>query len=100
MGNEEWLLVLSGTLSVRHPGGEDEVRAGELACFPDGPEGAHRLENRSDAPVRFVVLSTMNDPCASVYPDSGKLGTWVRSGHPDNLLARRESGVDYWDGEL
>lgn len=99
-GNEEWLLVLSGTLTVRHPDGEDDVPAGAIVCFPDGPAGAHKLSNRSDAPTRFLVLSTMVDPSASVYPDSGKVGMWMAPGHPDNLLVRRESAVDYWDGEL
>lgn len=99
-GNEEWLLVLSGTLTVRHPGGEDDVPAGSIVCFPDGPDGAHKLSNRSDGPTRFLVVSTKIDPSASVYPDSGKIGMWTRPGHPDNLIVRRESAVDYWDGEL
>jgi uncharacterized cupin superfamily protein len=99
-GNEEWLLVLSGVLTVRHPGGEDDVGAGRIVCFPDGPDGAHKLSNRSGAPTRFLVISTKIDPSASVYPDSGKIGMWVAPGHPDNLMARQERGVDYWDGEL
>lgn len=99
-GNEEWLFVLSGVVTVRHPEGEDEVAAGEVVCFPEGPAGAHKLANRSDATARFLVLSTLVSPSASVYPDSGKIGIWPNAGGRDALIVRQESGVDYWDGEL
>ncbi len=36
---------------------------------------------------------------AAVYPDSGKMGFWPGD-ERDNLLVRRESAVDYYDGEL
>ena len=52
--DEEWLLVLDGTLTVRTPEGEEEVEAGEAVCFPEGPDGAHKLTNRSDRPVRLA----------------------------------------------
>ena len=35
---------------------------------------------------------------ASVYPDSGKIAIWTGTGE-DDLVVRRTSGVDYWDGE-
>ena len=99
-GNEEWLIVLEGTLTVRHPDGEDEVGPGEVVAFPDGPEGAHKLTNRSDAVVRVLMLSTKVDPSLSVYPDSDKVGAWSGPG-PDaeKIMVRRSSNVDYWDGE-
>ena len=98
-GREEWLLVLDGTLTLRHPGGEEELGPGEVVCFPNGPEGAHRLTNKSDANVRVLMLSTKGYPCAAVYPDSDKLG--IRPGDErDTLLFRRSSAVDYFDGEL
>lgn len=99
-GNEEWLIVLSGVVTVRHPEGEDEVATGEIVCFPDGPAGAHKLTNRADATARFLVLSTLVSPSASVYPDSGKIGIWPNAGGGDALIVRQESAVDYWDGEL
>jgi len=102
-GNEEWLLVLEGSATVRHAEGEGEresvLEPGDLVCFPDGPEGAHKVGNASDAPLRVVLLSTMVDPSASVYPDSHKIGIWPGHGH-DGLIVRRDSEVDYYDGEL
>jgi uncharacterized cupin superfamily protein len=96
--DEEWLLVLEGRLTVRHPEGEDELEAGDLVCFPAGPDGAHKLTNRSDAPVRMLIVSTANMPAVAVYPDSDKIGIWTE-GSRDNIMVRRESGVDYWDRE-
>jgi uncharacterized cupin superfamily protein len=97
-GNEEWLVVLDGKLTVRHPGGEEELEPGDIVCFPVGPEGAHRLTNRTDATVRVLMLSTMVEPAAAVYPDSDKIGVWPGD-KEDNIMVRRESNVDYWDGE-
>jgi uncharacterized cupin superfamily protein len=100
-GCEEWLLVLEGRLTVRTPDGEEEVEAGEAVCFPEGPAGAHKLTNRGDAPVRLMMLSTKGNPAVAVYPDSDKIGVWPElGGGPDKLMVRRESNVDYYDGEL
>jgi uncharacterized cupin superfamily protein len=96
--DEEWLLVLEGRLTVRHPEGEDELEPGDLVCFPAGPDGAHKLTNNGDAPVRMLIVSTANLPAVAVYPDSDKIGVWT-PGRVDNIMVRRESGVDYYDGE-
>jgi uncharacterized cupin superfamily protein len=97
-GNEEWLLVVSGTPLLRHPDGEDELAAGDVVCFAEGPEGAHKVTNRTDETARVLMLSTVSDPSVAVYPDSDKIGVWP--GDPsDNVMIRRQSGVDYWVGE-
>jgi uncharacterized cupin superfamily protein len=96
--DEEWLLVLEGRLRVRHPEGEDELEPGDLVCFPAGPDGAHKLTNNGDEPVRMLIVSTANLPAVAVYPDSDKIGVWT-PGRVDNIMVRRESGVDYYDGE-
>jgi uncharacterized cupin superfamily protein len=97
-GNEEWVIVLDGRPTLRHPGGEDQLEPGDVVCFSPGPGGAHKLTNGSDAPVRVLMLSTQHEPAVVVYPDSDKICVWP--GEPrDNLLVRRESKVDYWDRE-
>lgn len=98
-GNEEWLLVLSGRPTLRHPEGEDELAPGDVVCFPEGPSGAHAVTNRSGETVRVLMYSTVRDPSVAVYPDSDKIGVWS-GGEGDEIIVRRESGVDYWDGEL
>jgi uncharacterized cupin superfamily protein len=92
--DEEWLLVLEGRVEVRTPGGEDELEAGEVVCFPAGPEGAHKTTNRHSETARIVILSTKTSPAYAVYPDSDKIGVW-----PPGKLFRLGDAVDYWDGE-
>jgi uncharacterized cupin superfamily protein len=68
--NEELLLVLAGTLSLRGPDGTQLLPAGAVVAFPRGQAGAHSLVNRSDAPVRYLVVSTTNRPDVVEYPDT------------------------------
>jgi uncharacterized cupin superfamily protein len=71
---EELLVVLSGVLNLRTAKGWDEVATGEVVAFPRGEAGAHAYENRTDEPVRAVVVSEMNAPNISVYPDTNEVG--------------------------
>jgi uncharacterized cupin superfamily protein len=96
--DEEWLLVLEGDLTVRHPEGEDELGPGDLVCFPAGPDGAHKLTNRGEDAVKMLIVSTATMPAVAVYPDSDKIGVFTE-GRRDNVMVRRSSDVDYWDGE-
>jgi uncharacterized cupin superfamily protein len=69
--NEELLLVLVGTVSLHGPDGTQLLSAGAVVAFPRGQAGAHSLVNRSDAPVRYLVVSTTNRPDVVEYPDTG-----------------------------
>jgi uncharacterized cupin superfamily protein len=96
--DEEWLLVLEGTLTLRHQDGEEELGKGDLVCFPAGPAGAHKLTNRGSETVKMLIVSTANVPAVAVYPDSDKIGVFTE-GRRDNVMVRRSSTVGYWDGE-
>jgi uncharacterized cupin superfamily protein len=103
-GEEEWLLVVSGTPTLRMPSGERELRPWDVAVFVRGEAGAHEVRNDSGEPVRIVMLSTASDPEVCVYPDSGKVGGvyagWSRKdGQKVTLVNRPEANLDYWDGE-
>jgi uncharacterized cupin superfamily protein len=95
---EEWLIVLEGEVVVRTPEGEDVARRGDAVCFPVGPEGAHKVTNRAQAPARIVMFSSSRRPSVAVYPDSDKVGVYP-GGDDEGLIVRREDGRDYWDGE-
>jgi uncharacterized cupin superfamily protein len=97
-GAEEWLIVLGGRPTLRHPGGEDVLEPGDVVCFSEGPEGAHKVTNRGDETARVMILSTYDRPAVAVYPDSDKLGVWP-NGTNESLIVRRESAVGYWDRE-
>jgi Uncharacterized conserved protein, contains double-stranded beta-helix domain len=97
-GTEEWLLVVSGHPTLRTPEGEQELEAGDVVCFPEGPDGAHQVRNETEEPVRIVIFSTKQSPAVAVYPDSDKLGIWI-TGSEDSLIVRRDAAADYWAGE-
>jgi uncharacterized cupin superfamily protein len=97
-GEEEWLLVLAGTPTVRHPEGSDVLEPWDVVCFPAGPDGAHAVKNETEETVRILMYSTVSHPAATVYPDSDKVAVWTGNAD-DNLIARRADTLDYWDGE-
>ena len=95
---EEWLVVLAGRPLVRHPEGEDRLEPWDVVCFAKGPQGAHGVRNDGDEPVRVLMFSTVTYPAVTVYPDSDKIGVWTKD-RVDNVMVRRSSSVDYYDGE-
>jgi uncharacterized cupin superfamily protein len=97
-GEEEWLLVLEGNPTLRHPQGSARLEPWDVVFFPKGPEGAHGIRNETEETARVLMLSTVVVPTATVYPDSDKVGIWT--GDPEaDVVVRRESKVDYFDGE-
>lgn len=103
--NEELLLVLDGTVTVRREDGEEELQRGDTAIFPSGPTGAHQIANRSDRPARFLMVSTMIEPEILEYPDSKKVGLMAGAppgrGEEAELKAylRRDAEVGYLEDE-
>ena len=95
---EEWLIVLRGRPTLRHPEGEDVLEPWDAVCFATGPEGAHGVRNETGEPATVLMFSTVKHPAATVYPDSGKIAVWTGN-RDDDVIVRRESGVDYWVGE-
>lgn len=95
---EEWLLVVDGTLVLRAPDGEHTLQRGDLVRFAAGPEGAHKVMNRSDEPARTLMFSRSRVPAVSVYPDSDKIGVWSGN-EPDELIFKRATAVPWSEGE-
>jgi uncharacterized cupin superfamily protein len=71
---EELLIVLQGRLSLRSANGWEELPEGEVVAFPRGETGAHGYRNDGEGPVRVLVISEMNGPNISVYPDTNQVG--------------------------
>ena len=97
-GEEEWLLVLQGSPSLRHPEGTERLEPWDVVFFPRGPEGAHEVRNDTDGTVRVLMWSTVVQPTATVYPDSDKIGVWTGN-RDDDVIVERASRVGYWHGE-
>lgn len=104
--NEELIVVLAGRPTLRSADGSRELAPGEVVACPAGREGAHRIDNGSEEPVRVLVVSTMIGPDVVEQLDSGKV--LARSFAPGldppadgvTLIARPEDNLDYLDGEL
>jgi uncharacterized cupin superfamily protein len=97
-GEEEWLLVLEGNPTLRHPEGSERLGPWDVAFFSKGADGAHGIRNETEETVRVLMFSTVVVPTATVYPDSDKVGIWTGDSEAD-VIIRRESKVDYFDGE-
>jgi uncharacterized cupin superfamily protein len=91
-GNEELLVVLAGRPTLRDPDGEHELAPGDTVLFKRGPEGLHKIVNRSDEPARVLLASSMRSPDVYEYPDSDKVG----AGGKRYL---KSTAVEYWEGE-
>ena len=52
LGNEEMVIVLAGTPSLRTPVGERDLEPGEVVAFPRGEQGAHQVINRTGERAR------------------------------------------------
>src|SRR5215472_13351529 len=77
-GDEEWLIVIAGTPTLRTPEGESALEVGDVVCFPVGPAGAHRVDNPGDETVRVALFANTHEFGIVEYPDSDKIGIWGR----------------------
>jgi uncharacterized cupin superfamily protein len=73
---EELLIVLDGRLNLRTATGWEELPEREVVAFPRGERGAHGFRNDGDGAVRVLVISEMDGPNISVYPDTNEIGVF------------------------
>jgi uncharacterized cupin superfamily protein len=106
-GNEEMLIVLAGTPSLRSLDGERKLEPGEVVSFPRGEVGAHQIVNRSDGDARVLMVSEMNSPEVVVRPESGKLSAKLSAfgrppgegGAETHRVFRVRDETEFWEDE-
>ena len=92
MLEEEHLLVLEGTATLRLGEKTFALSAGSYVCFPAGQKVAHTLVNNSHAPCRYLILGERNPNDVIVYPDSGRVSVRLTGeGY------RKSATMDYWE---
>ncbi|MEJ2411036.1 MAG: hypothetical protein P8Y58_09730 [Novosphingobium sp.] len=82
-------------------------RAGDVALYPaKGAASAHQIINTGDTDLRYLAISTMNEPDVIDYPDSGKFAVMARAapggdkaGWWVDHVGRYTDAVGYWDDE-
>jgi uncharacterized cupin superfamily protein len=103
VGNEEMIYIIAGNGILRFGAEEIAVGAGAVIACPAGPEYAHQLINTGAADLHYLVVSTMEYPDLSEYPDSGKIGAYSTPAVGPTVgfraLYRREQNLQYYDGE-
>jgi uncharacterized cupin superfamily protein len=75
---DEIVILLEGTLSLRTPDGWSELRQGDVVGFPVGEAGAHQVVNRGDTVARFLAVSNSGQTEVVIQPDANKIGAFER----------------------
>ena len=96
LSEEEWFFVIAGEIVLRTPAGEATLRAGDVTCFPIGPEGAHQMRNESQAAARFAMPSSRSEVYVAIRPDSN---TAYVEGPGFFQIVPLDESLDYWDRE-
>ena len=96
--NEEMIVVLAGTPTLRAAGGVHELKPGDVVPCLRGARGAHRVENRSEEPIRVLIVSTMVEPDVVEQLDTDKIV--ASTGDDSNITFRKQDAVDQFLGEF
>jgi uncharacterized cupin superfamily protein len=102
-GNEEMIYILDGDAVLRHGKDEIGVRSGTVIACPPGPDFPHQLINIGNKDLRYLVVSTMEYPDISEYPDSKKIGAYAAAAVGQQVGFRalyiKDHNVTYYEGE-
>lgn len=68
---DEFILVLDGTVTLHDDAGLTDLHPGDAVCWPHGVANGHHLTNRGTLPCRYLIVGSrvLGDICS--YPDSG-----------------------------
>jgi uncharacterized cupin superfamily protein len=92
------VIVLRGEPTLRTPDGEHLLKEGDVVCCPRGKDGAHQIINRTDSPIRVLMLSSMTPGEVIEYLDTGKV--LAKDANDDDIMfARPGPAVEYWEDE-
>jgi uncharacterized cupin superfamily protein len=69
---DEFLYVLEGEATVIDNDGEHVLHPGDAAVWPFGVANAHHVVNRSDRPLRHLIVGSRVEGDVVHYPDSGE----------------------------
>ena len=75
---DEFVFVLSGTVTLIDQNGEHVLEAGDFAGFPAGAANGHHLVNRANAPAELIVAGLRRVGEERIhYPDQADPGPFT-----------------------
>lgn len=98
---EEMFIVVEGQGTLRVAGEMLPIKSGDVIFIPAGPEYPHQILNTSQAPLKYLSISTMEVPEICEYPDSGKFlaeGSLDKDGAFE-IIGHKTPSLDYWADE-
>lgn len=102
-GNEEMIYIIEGEGVLRFGKEELAITSGTVIACPPGGEYPHQLVNTGASELRYLVVSTMEYPDLSEYPDSNKVGAYGTAAVGPQVGFRalyvKDKNVNYYDGE-
>ena len=106
LGNDEMFVILKRNGTYRFGDNEIQVSEGDVCGAPrGGPDTAHQIINTGETVLKYIAISTKQDPDICEYPDSDKFAAIAYSPGKDfrtaylGFVGRNESSVGYFDGE-
>ena len=101
--NEEAIYVLGGGGQLKTETGLEPLTAGDYVALPADERGGHRVVNDGEDTLRYLAISTMNEPDVTIYPEMNKFGVFVGSppgGRDERSFQgyyRIDDETEYWD---
>ncbi|KPC49563.1 cupin domain-containing protein [Amantichitinum ursilacus] len=91
---EEHVLILEGSLTLRLGDARYVMTADQYVCFPAGQTAGHALINHTDQPCRYLVWGSPHPHDVAIHTDTGYVQVKLTGrGYADSVTP------GYWDGE-
>ncbi|MPZ74976.1 MAG: cupin domain-containing protein [Deltaproteobacteria bacterium] len=102
-GQREMIYVIDGEGILRFGKDQLEITPGTFVVCPPGGEFPHQLINTGKKNLRYLVVSTMEYPDLSEYPDSNKIGAYATTAIGPQVgfraLYMKDQKMSYYEGE-
>lgn len=89
---EEQLMVLDGSLTLRLGDKTYVMNAGSYVVFPAGQKAGHSIYNHTATTCRYLVIGERNPHDVIVYPDSNRVSVRLTGEGYDKAAT-----MEYWE---
>ncbi|HZW14021.1 MAG TPA: cupin domain-containing protein [Noviherbaspirillum sp.] len=98
LANEEMFYILHGRGTIRLGESEIAISQGDFVSIPASDASlAHQIVNTSSSALRYLAVSTMNEPDVVLYPDSAKIAVYAGTAPGGKQKDRTLEYVALWN---